>query len=104
MLICNQVEVETLIPVLFLSPGEALEKMDAVCLSAVFTQATACVFLCLKAVVMSILAQKPSLYLWYPTESQSHKTVGTGRDVCRSPGPISLLKQGLQDQGAQKRV
>lgn len=46
MLICNQVEVEILIPVLFLSPGEALEKMDAVYLSAVFTQA--CVFLRLR--------------------------------------------------------
>lgn len=104
MLVCNQVEVETLIPVLFLSPGGAVEKMDAVCLGAVVTQGSCLHLLMPKAVVMSILAQKPSLWLWYPTESRSHKTVGAGSDVCRSPGPISLPKRCHQDQGAQNRV
>lgn len=69
MLVCNQIEVETLIPILFLSPGGAVEKMDAVCLGAVVTQGSCLHLLMPKAVVMSILAQKPSLWLWYPTES-----------------------------------
>ena len=39
-----------------------------------------------------------------PTESQNHRIVEVGRDLCGSPSPTPLLKQGHLQQAAQDRV
>jgi len=36
--------------------------------------------------------------------SQSHRMVGVGRDLCGSPSPTPLPKQGHPEQAAQDRV
>jgi len=38
------------------------------------------------------------------TESQNHRMVGVGRDLCGSPSPTLLPKQGHLQQAAQHRV
>jgi len=38
------------------------------------------------------------------TESQNHRMVGVGRDLCGSSSPTPLLKQGHLQQAAQDRV
>ena len=38
------------------------------------------------------------------SESQNHRIVGVGRDLCGSSGPTLLPKQGHPEQGAQHRV
>jgi len=38
------------------------------------------------------------------TESQNHRMVGVGRDLCGSSSPTPLLKQGLLQQAAQDLV
>jgi len=38
------------------------------------------------------------------TESQNHRMVGVGRDLCGSPSPTTLLKQGHLQQAAQDLV
>ena len=38
------------------------------------------------------------------TESQNHRIVGVGRDLCGSSSPTPLLKQGHLKQAAQDLV
>jgi len=38
------------------------------------------------------------------TESQNHRMVGVGIDLCRSPSPTPLPEQGHLQQAAQDRV
>jgi len=38
------------------------------------------------------------------TESQNHRIAGVGRDLCGSPSPTPLLKQGHPEQAAQDLV
>ena len=37
-------------------------------------------------------------------ESQNHRMVGVGRDLCGSSSPTPLLKEGHPEQAAQHRV
>ena len=41
---------------------------------------------------------------WIITESQNHRMVGVGRDLCGSSSPTSLPKQGHLQQAAQDLV
>jgi len=44
---------------------------------------------------------------WHPvteTESQNHRMVGVGRDLCGSPSPTPLLKQGHLQQAVEDLV
>jgi len=38
------------------------------------------------------------------TESQNHRMLGVGRDLCGSSSPTLLLKQGLSEQAVQDLV
>jgi len=38
------------------------------------------------------------------TESQNHRIVGVGRDLCGSSSPTLLLKQGHLQQAAQDKM
>ena len=44
------------------------------------------------------------VYLGGGTESQNHRIVGAGRDLCGSSSPTLLLKQGHLQQAAQDLV
>jgi len=43
------------------------------------------------------------IFLFYFTESQNHKTLRVGRDLCGSSSPTLLPKQGHLQQAAQSR-
>jgi len=40
----------------------------------------------------------------HPTESQNHRMVGVGRDLCGSSSPTPLMKQGHLQQAAEDLV
>ena len=41
---------------------------------------------------------------WHRAESQNHRMFGVGRDLCGSPSPTPLPKQGHPEQAAQDLV
>ena len=59
-----------------------------------------CVYMCIDNMECSLL----SFLIFSITESQNHRMVGVGRDLCGSPNPTPLPKQGHLQQAVQDRV